>query len=619
MKRCFLIAIFLASLVLFGCATIDSSGGDSSDSSGSSYNSEDRGSIITATENDSWTYSLSSPIKQLTSQTLSVSINGDIGGKSVYLVKANPSSYAISSDNTRYINSTSPGISLNKASPEYSYQGNVNASLAIDVVHGKSASFSVSWIDCKSNFSLVENPGSRVVTQKFSPVEQVDYKVGDSKSLYLDVNSSLSRFEKSKTYLRAKGKHCNVWVAEGCYTTAQSCFKQINSSIADMIADKFDAIYELVREVYGEESDEIWYYTNSFQKYPMKYLSDTGTKVNIVVYDVAKDYGTNSPSGIVGYFFAKDFFPNEADISRLGYSYPYSWNVYNYSNEGKYFYIDSYYAVYYLNMVFSTLAHEFQHMILYGNKYMNYSVYPSTWFNEMMSMICEDMMQEFLDIDDKDSPKGRLPMFERGYDTVGLEYLQSSSKLVLQSYADTYAFGAWLVRNFGGTKLIKRLSKSPYIDVSAVIDAVNHVNGKNHKTNAAYTINDLMELYIQACLCTDAEQRAGNMNLSSFAKVPATYSSKSFTTESGSYVEYDYPFTPINLWNLSTIGMPNYPIYYKYDGPKIFQYDYNCDLRPYGIVLTKVGSIKEGTTKIDVNLNDSGLSTQKLFLVIKDD
>ena len=62
----------------------------------------------------------------------------------------------------------------------------------------------------------------------------------------------------------------------------------------------------------------------------MEDYSSTGTKINIVVYDIGNDYSLseNQKCGIVGYFYAKDYFYN---YSEKGVT----------SNNGKYFYIDS--------------------------------------------------------------------------------------------------------------------------------------------------------------------------------------------------------------------------------------------------------------------------------------
>ena len=88
----------------------------------------------------------------------------------------------------------------------------------------------------------------------------------------------------------------------------------------------------------------------------MNRLSDTGSstftldvivpashnKVNIVIYDIGGDANSSSGGGVVGYFYAKDYFPNGTDIQKLtGKGYPQSEQVLNYSNEGKYFYVDA--------------------------------------------------------------------------------------------------------------------------------------------------------------------------------------------------------------------------------------------------------------------------------------
>ena len=140
----------------------------------------------------------------------------------------------------------------------------------------------------------------------------------------------------------------------------------------------------------------------------MNKVSDTGTMINIVIYDIGNDFAKATSGTIVGYFHSKDY---------------YAPGIANYSNSGKYLYLDSYFASCIPAMTYSTLAHEFQHMINWNMKHIQKGLKASY------------------------TPKNRLATFENYYRYSGLEYNNSAT---LVSYASVYAFGAWLVREFGG-------------------------------------------------------------------------------------------------------------------------------------------------------------------------
>ena len=165
-------------------------------------------------------------------------------------------------------------------------------------------------------------------------------------------------------------------------------------------------------------------------------------------------------------------------------------------------------------MLYSTLAHEFQHMINFGQKTMPSMktaqteaqvLFSQTWSNEMMSMVCEDMVQEYLGVQDKDSPIGRLPWFCQYYYLSGLtDWLGGNSVQV--SYAGAYAFGAYLARNYGGKELIKQIAINNYVDQQAITQALKSIGE---------TFDSVFKKYAQALVLDNAPSTA---NAPSFKK-----------------------------------------------------------------------------------------------------
>jgi hypothetical protein len=136
-------------------------------------------------------------------------------------------------------------------------------------------------------------------------------------------------------------------------------------------------------------------------------------------------------------------------------------------------------------------------MIDYNTKNIKHNKSADTWWAEMMSMLCEDMMQEKLGIDDKNSPKGRLTSFNMYYPLVGLEYRTDNDSYKSLSYSTAYAFGCWLVRNYGGTSLIQKMSQSAYVDDDAILDALQACG------YSIATMEDLLKLYTESLIFTD--------------------------------------------------------------------------------------------------------------------
>lgn len=560
-----------------------------------------------------------------------------------------------------------------------------------------------------------------------------------TKAIYVDQDSNISTFSKETTTLRAMGTYCNVWIVSDNYTSGSSSSgEKISSSLAKTLAEKFDAIYPMVRKIFGDESEKIYLYnsstfasstssaslsssdtttatssdtwtyessspvyeigsdissitisglssgqevylaktntssseavSSSYSRYvsegsgltlstaesssdqtgsgsgspkssitnfvapvdlspsrfakgsrsarsastisevSMSDYDDTGSytvngtsyqKVNIVVYDIGNDYTASSGSstGIVGYFYAKDYYYSSSTTN----------SVIDYSNVGKYFYIDAYYAVDYTDTVYSTLAHEFQHMINWGVKDMDQGLDPSTWYNEMMSMLSEDMMRNYLGLDYDDAPEDRLPLFERCYKDNGLEYRSTSSYLTLLSYANSYAFGAWVLRQFGGVQVLADMSSNAYVDMSSVVHAVNSVNG------TSYDAEDLLKMYAEACIFNTTDSSYAYPTFNQAAAETLSYSDDSTT--------YTYPLEALDLWNLADLFTSSFTssysntTYYKYDGPELYGYNAAYEIRPYGMTLVDVGEVTDSTVTLTFSTNGSG--TEHLYIMVQ--
>lgn len=442
---------------------------------------------------------------------------------------------------------------------------------------------------------------SRSALQALYSKHESELSEEDTDDIFIQTGDS-AYSEKAST-LKAKGTYCNVWVVDENYSDINT-----ESDIAT-IASKFDAIYPRVTNVFGTECDKILNYaynenTNSFDSSIVDMAdcegNDTGTKINIVLCDL--------PDGYDGYFASKDYFYYDTELETSGNnltSTQIAQNIaLNASNVGKYFYVDIESVNKSLDNALLTLAHEFQHMINFNMKTVQNSATFGTFYDEMCSMACEDMMADYLGVGDDDTPKNRLPLFNKKYTETGTgDWLNSSSNQELYSYSSAYAFGAWLARQYGGAKLFNAILSNSHSDMDAVTEAVKSVAGED------YTDEQILERYVQALVFTTTDFTHPTMNQA--AKQTLTYGSGDSA--------YSYPMTAINLWNLEA-ALPTYSSlytndeYYKYDGPKYLSASDTTAVRPYGFTLHKVGTASADSVTLKLSASPSG-STKYYVLV----
>lgn len=610
MRRVFRAFIFLVIcsgvfLVLSGCEP----------TTGTPTTNPDPGST-TATVSASWGYSVSAPVAAVSVDTLSLTVTGALSGKVLYLAKVNPTASAISASNTRYVSSTTGLLSNISFSSAKSAIAASDTGLSADIFAAGTIKNFVppQTFGGPESFEAASSVSRGIVTPSASITQIAPVAGTTTKSIYIDKDSNISTFGLSGATCEAVGTYCYVWVVNDYLSATTASGNKVNQVVAQAFAEKFDAVYPMVRNVFGDESDAVYYkYISSsgWLTENIDMLSDTGTKVNIVIYDIGG--GDNEKGSVIGYFYAKDYYPDAETLQNVsGISYPKNPDgtpdARVYSNEGKYFYIDSYFANTILDTTYSTLAHEFQHMIDWNTKNMTQSLSPSAWYNEMLSMLCEDMMQSYLGIADSDSPKGRLPTFNQYYRSVGLEYNSTSDDYTVISYATAYAFGAWCARQFGGAALVSEISKNDSVDTVSVVKAVNSING------TSYTLPDLLKMYAEACVFNTSDTSYTYPTFNQDAAQTITYSSTS----------YAYPMTAVNLWDTaykwsaasgSTYYNTTYGSYKL--GPALYPCTsfYCYDLRPYGFTLHQIGTASSDT--VTITFSSVGASDLDMYIFVQ--
>jgi hypothetical protein len=486
--------IFLTAAFLFtaGC-------GDNSDS-------KTAGPSASSTTTISNTVSNSSPqvfnIDTSGNSAQSISYDLDIGSaaRSVFFIFSNISTSATAS---------MPSISgVTSSDIEASSDTAVSA---VDTRESRTAIIAARNKECAQTVIASSKSISKSLNNLFSLESSVSStipSVGSTASFYVEdpnkVNSSSVYYSYAQDYFYSLGSTCRAVNTYNGKTVAVYVDSSVTDSTvtakAQAVADKFikngSDIYTWDTSIFGAEWGSTSY-TN---------LISESDIITILLYDI--DFDKSTDGGTVGYYWAKDNFLTSS---------------YKYSNNQLMFYIDwpMYSATlssesswtdtgYWAEEIYSTLAHEFQHMINFYQQSVLRNLDPGTWYNEMCSMMAEDLVADKLGVigprgvsdiasaGTSANEEGRIPLFNL-FNYTSVVSWSSSSTLIeqLKCYSALYSFGAWMGRNYGGANLFHDLVQSSYTDTDGLLYAVNK-NGGNSETfetllrkwGAAYLLSD---------------------------------------------------------------------------------------------------------------------------------
>ena len=531
--------------------------------------------------------------------TKTLTITG-AAGKAIYMVRSNIRDSALQKDNLRYVNAAT--------------QNSVSASVIQAAIERKE----------KDPRALIEelalkNISKIGISKSLAPAVQAakTYNPDDENNnteVFLEFQDLNSGKLEPRTYvILASEPEYNLWVNanDEFYNQDKDNFK--TKAIAAGV--KFIQGYKLVKHIYGEPSSKLYKGNASTgplgEQGNMSDLSKCGDKINIMFFSMLN---TNKP---------------EAKIRNLNGFVYHNDNYYDpsnsFSNNGRFLYIDSSLVLNDLGTLYSTMLHEFSHAISYNQKTLINKVSWTYWYGEMLAMLCEDMMQEYLGISDNNvdpqdsaqkatalsaSPKGRLSLANN---FGGMWGLTGQNREV---YAEAFELGAWLARRFGGVKLIKELATNAYVDWDSILNAVNTINSKN------YTVEDLLKLLAEDML----EQKTD----SGLNQAAATYDGDANLTYDNNGNTYLYPLTAIDLWNSNQFydwydadlasknivqnqtrpssGVPSGNIYKGaianvFVGPCIFSGDVTGPIGPYGYILAFLGKPTADTVTLTFSCN----------------
>ena len=231
--------------------------------------------------------------------------------------------------------------------------------------------------------------------------------------------------------------------------------QNVSQDKLDLLASKF---------LQAGEANDIYDWTTSIVGVPWGDRSNDAyipaieaQAITIVIYDMGQGY--------LGYFYSKDNYENGtvfSDGELTG------------SNERIMFYLNSRTfgdSRLWPDYVVSTLGHEFQHVVQFYQKQVVRGTSIEVWEDEMASMMIEDLFATKLGV--KAPSTIRIPDFNLN---PSITVARAEMPFGLEHYATSYAYGAYLLRNYGGAAFLQKMVQNKYGNRSAVNDAFAQLN-----------------------------------------------------------------------------------------------------------------------------------------------
>ena len=300
--------------------------------------------------------------------------------------------------------------------------------------------------------------------------------IGDKHDFWVESVFQSGNFIQREAVLQAIGEHCKVWVIPN---TDYS--KTITRTQGETLAQKFDIIYPAETNLLGYE----------FGGGPNGSGGRDGDpKIQILVYDIGKYYG--------GYFWGKDYLTQpQLDAEGKGRK----------TNNAEMFYIGAELTNTYPDFIYSSLIHEFQHMINFNIKKIKNNITYKEWYDEMLSMMAEDVISSKIGIGTSSSGhviQQRIQGVLYYYFLTGItewlgDYFKEGEAIEEEFdynifYSLKYAYGAYLLRNYGGAAILKEIISNNLVNEASITAALNKAYGSGF--DFQYTLKRFGEAFI---------------------------------------------------------------------------------------------------------------------------
>ena len=432
----------------------------------------------------------------------------------------------------------------------------------------------------KENLSFSRVISGGTLNSTDGKTDSINYEPGSIRNFKVakNMDDTLNSGTPKKGKLVETGKNCLIYVAideDFKDETKDGSFFQyepddlISEKKIKSLAKSFDDLYPYITSVMGSSklTEPIKYKTSSVN-YGYTVSDNNSTcpeKIIIFINDIFND---KKDGDVLGYFWAADLLPD---------------NYFSNSNGCKMFYLDSYYLmkdqIDGTKLCDSTLAHEFTHMLNVLNKK---TLSMDTWFTEMLAMSCEDIVsgvknssgEPILDFNTSTSSSvfvSRLPYFNVLYGNGFSSEVWSDFSKLSSAYSNTYAFGAYLIRNYGGIKLLNQIAVNSSLGVEAINDALE-VCGYNYE-NFYSVLSKFGQVLI---------------NLDSISYTSSKISLNKGTTEK--FNDYKYLIFPINL---NSYYVTDSDTGENFIGPLLKETKYRYSIGGWGMEIKMFGTLSK--------------------------
>lgn len=443
----------------------------------------------------------------------------------------------------------------------------------------------------KSNVFRAQNVlDSSILDKKYYSV----YAVGDKKNFWVSKNDNGS-YEKREFILKASNSFCNVWYNDDIDFDNSYSEAGLASYLTEVLK-KFTLIYSPEQKIFGNAK---------YTRPAASGFIDSPEKINILVFDLFSDAQPQQSGGILGYFAPIDMY-SEQNIA--AYNMQKGKNLK--TNASEVFYIDAYFLKKDPALVYSTLAHEFQHMLRFIAKVIKHAKPTATWYDEMLSMLCEDIFAQTLEsnvfAEDQGSLYRRLSSFNYNYN-LGYVVWPGSGDRTLSAYGNAYAFGAYLARNYGGIDLIQEIALNDSVNEDSITAALQKLGYTDE------TCKTVFYKWAKAAVNTSTDSVSFNKSVSkvldgkTFTMQAIDISSIYFTVPNVSMSDYSKAFT-----NRIERGLKSAKIY----APVVLKNGYRSDIGAFGFSIKELGKVDSSGSIVYINDNDMDKDI-RMFLYLK--
>jgi hypothetical protein len=379
--------------------------------------------------------------------------------------------------------------------------------------------------------------------------------VGDTRTFWIQRNFGSGNWTQISTTLLATGTYGNIWVYNNGITSAE----------AQALSAKFDIIYPAETNILGYE------YGGGPGGSGGK---DGDSKIQILVYPAAN-------SSILGYFWEIDFYPQ----SQLSSSYR--------TNLAEIFYINASYVKSSPMLMYLTLAHEFQHMINFNRKYVERRLTSATWYDETLSMMTEDIMADIIGVPTTNQYhpiRDHVPGFLAGYTGVGFSEWPSQP----YPYSKGWTFGAYLMRNYGGADLLRKILANNSVNADSITAALNEFE-------PGMTFEKALIRFGEAMIFSGNSKPEG----------AHTFDKTVTSSVTGYNGTYSYTLPAFDIW---TIGQTNYSSNTK--GPVVYSTAQRTMIG-HTVLVQQDSSWRNRTGTFSVTFNKPSSTSIEMYLMVR--